>query len=344
MQEVGLYYSSRSRDWYGREQPWRAQQAFIGAHRALVNAHIPFGVVLDENVTAEVLRAFPVVYLPGITILSERETDLLRAYVAAGGHLLVTGLTGLFGPLGEELPDSRLSELIGAQWVETLSGSDNHVRFTSDSPGAEPLCRDIPQDGSFLVYGPAVRYAPTTAADFGHLLRPHRTLRQRKGVEPEGLPMSPAAPVGPAILVNTFGAGTVITLACSPDAGFASEYRLPEQRLLIRNLLRALNPTPDIEVEAPLHVESVLTRDAPNRLLRVHLVGYLSPPACSGPGHSRPTVPSLMEEAPLYRAKVRLRLPFVRVSALNPTTAITELADGIEALINDVHETLIVQY
>jgi hypothetical protein len=36
VQEVGLYYSGRSRDWYGREDAPNYQRAFWGAHKALI--------------------------------------------------------------------------------------------------------------------------------------------------------------------------------------------------------------------------------------------------------------------------------------------------------------------
>jgi hypothetical protein len=57
--EVGIYYSSRSRDWMGRDRPLAWMQSFLGAHKALVYEHIPFGIVLDENVTPESLKRFP---------------------------------------------------------------------------------------------------------------------------------------------------------------------------------------------------------------------------------------------------------------------------------------------
>lgn len=91
IQDVGLYYSSRSRDWRGRENPMTWMQSFLGAHKALVLEHQPFGVVLDENATPETLQKFPVVVLPNTSILSTSEVALLRAYVEAGGKLIVSG-------------------------------------------------------------------------------------------------------------------------------------------------------------------------------------------------------------------------------------------------------------
>ena len=75
--EVGLYYSSRSRDWYGRENPAKYNAAPWGAHRALVQSHIPMGVIVEVDLSLEQLRHYPVVYLPGVAIISEQEAAIL---------------------------------------------------------------------------------------------------------------------------------------------------------------------------------------------------------------------------------------------------------------------------
>ena len=62
--EVGLYFSSRTRDWVAREKPEGYFQSFLGAHKALVYEHIPWGVILDESVTLTTLKQFPIVMLP----------------------------------------------------------------------------------------------------------------------------------------------------------------------------------------------------------------------------------------------------------------------------------------
>ena len=56
--------------------------------------------------------------------------------------------------------------------------------------------------------------------------------------------MSPDEAVGPAVLINNYGQGKVIYLPCSPDAALASEYRTVEPQLLLRNLIRYLQPNP----------------------------------------------------------------------------------------------------
>lgn len=341
--EVGLYYSSRTRDWYGRENAPSYQQPFLGAHKALVYEHIPMGILFDENASVDKLRQFPVVYLPHTCILSEKEVAMLRDYVAEGGNVILSGFAGLYGHRGEQLDRSMLEELIGATLVEKLPDIDNHVALETPPAGMEALANDIPQNWPFLVRGPAVAYKPTTAIPYGSLYKPCRTIRQQKGLEGTDLPNSPDTVVGPAMLINAIGKGKVLCLCCGPDAAFAGEYRMSETRLLIRNAVRFLNPAPPLEVHAPLYVESVITAGPEPGVRRVHFMGYISPGACT-PGKDRPLIlPSLMEDVPLYRASIKVRGPINEVIPANPKTQVKVNGDTIEALIEDIHEVLFIR-
>ena len=98
VQDVAIYFSSRDRDWLGREEPARYFQGFQGAHRAMVLEHVPWGVVLDENVNPEQLKSFPVVMLPNVAILSDGELAML-------GHMSSRWFAdrhGLDRPVGPE--------------------------------------------------------------------------------------------------------------------------------------------------------------------------------------------------------------------------------------------------
>ncbi len=141
VQDVAIYFSSRTRDWFGRDEPAKYFQAFQGAHQALLLEDIPWGVVLDENSTLDRLQSFPVVLLPNVAILSDREVAMLRQYVEAGGALIVTGCTGLFGHRGDALERSAIEALIGARLIRRLVSRDNHVRFASQ-PGDSSKIRN----------------------------------------------------------------------------------------------------------------------------------------------------------------------------------------------------------
>ena len=351
--EVGIYFSSRTRDWVGKDKPADYFQSFQGAHKALVYEHIPYGVLLDENVTPEKLEQFPIVMLPNAGVLSHREIRMLQSYVEKGGKLLVTGRSGLFDKMGAQVNESMLSELIGARTIGKLDSLDNWVQFDSEDrlPGeknakaaAKALSADFQSDWPFLVKGSALVYAPTSAVAVGELLKPHRTTRQLAGKEGTDWPMSPDAKVGPAILINRVGHGEVITFACSPDYATASEHHIVEARRLIRNAVRHLNPNPIVQISAPANVEAVVTDDSSSRTLRVHFLCYNAPPQTT-PARERPYVlPALIEDRPMFKAAIRASRPIKHASALNRSSRLTRSGNTVQVIVEDIHDVVLLRY
>ncbi len=340
--DVGLYFSHRTRDWVGREQPGDYFTAFQGAHKALVYAHIPWGVVLDENVNAETLQRFPVVVLPNAGILRAQEVDLFSAYVEKGGKLIITGLSGCYDRLGASAGNSTLEALLGAHLVEALPAKDNWVRLSGEMP--ETLYASIPADWPFLVKGPAAVYQPDTAQAFGELIKPYRTTRQKEGKEGTEWPMSPDTPVGPALLLNQVGKGEVLTFAASPDYATASEHAIVEARRLLVNAVRYLHPNPRIQITAPVTVQAVVSDEPETRTLRVHLLSYNIPPQTT-PAVNRPYVlPGLIEDAPSYRTTITTSMDIREVTAFNPETRLSRRGNEIELIANDIHEIVLLYY
>lgn len=343
--DVGLYFSSRTRDWIGREDPARYFQSFQGAHQACAMEHLTFGVLLDENVTLDALRRFPVVCLPNIAIISAAETELLQRYVRGGGKLIVTGQPGQYDAYGRPRKQSALEELLGARVLGRLESDDNWVSLgpANGSPESRALGADLRADWPFLVRGPATVYQPTRAKPYGQLFEPHRTKRQRQGKMGTEWPMSPDSPVGPAVLIHHLGEGTVVTCAASPDFATASEHALVENRMLFRNLFRVLRPDARVVIDAPAAVEAVVTDDRESRTLRVHLLAY-NPTPRTTPQRNRPYVlPGLIEDQPMYR--VTLSAPGVRsASALNATTTVKLSEEKVEAIVEDIHEVILLRY
>jgi hypothetical protein len=156
--------------------------------------------------------------------------------------------------------------------------------------------------------------------------------------------MSAEASVGPAMLVNPFGKGIVLTFAASPDFATASEHHTVEARRLLRNAVRLLNPTPRIEITAPANVEAVVTDDPATRTLRVHFIAYNATPQTL-PVKERPYVlPGLIEDSPMYRASIVTREPLKKATAWNRTTELKRERHRVEILIGDIHEVVALSY
>ncbi|MBI1387166.1 MAG: hypothetical protein GC154_01795 [bacterium] len=339
--EVGIYYSQRTRDWYAKEEAWRYQQSFNGAHATCVYEHIPYEIVLDENVSLNSITHLKTLILPNIAILSDREINLFKTYLENGGNLIVTGVTGMYDWMGRPRNDSAISELSGANAFEILPSLDNHVQLHKLNQPRMALYEQIPLDWPFLVEGPGVVYKATTAEAIGDLMKPARTVRQKQGKESTDMPMSPDQSVGPAILLNQYGRGKIVTIAGSPDYASASEHRMTEDRYLLRNAIRYLNQEPEISIDAPTIVETVISREE-NRF-RVHFLGRQTPPGWT-PSKNRPySLPTLVEDEPLYRASVKIRNKIKDAFCSNDNTVLNKVSDHqIDLLINDVHDVVII--
>ena len=311
-------------------------------------------MVLDENLDRQTLGRFPVVCLPNLGILSQKELNLLRDYVRQGGGLIVTGQSGLFDRMGKPLGKSSMDDLVGAEAIGPLDSLDNWVRFSGKDSGGQPgvqrkthprvspaanLAGFLRPDWPFLVHGPATVYRPTTATAIGELLKPQRAKQDNRG-----WPMSADAPVGPAVLVNPLGNGTVVTFACSPDAATASQWPVVEARKLFAGAVRYLHRSPRVRIEAPLNVESVVADDPTNRILRIHLIAYQAPPQTLSAKHRPFIFPALVEDLPLYRVTVESAEPFQDARSLSPSTVLKTSGRRVDALVNDVHEVLLLRY
>ena len=285
--------------------------------------------------------------LPNVAIVSDKEAAILDRYVQEGGKLIVTGFTGQFDRLGRPSSGGGFESLIGGKATGRLDSEDNWMRFSAPPSGDARAATFPPHprpDWSFLVKGPAAILASTTATAVGELLKPYRTTRQREGKEGTEWPLDADSPVGPAALINQYGKGMVLTFAGSPDYATASEHHLVETRRLLTDAVRFLNPSPRVRIEAPTTVEAVVTDDAPNRTLRIHLIGYNSPPQTM-PAQNRPFVlPALNEDAPMYRVRIELQQPPQSVSGLHPSTVLKTTGPRIEATVEDVHEVLVIRY
>jgi len=156
--------------------------------------------------------------------------------------------------------------------------------------------------------------------------------------------MSADAPVGPAVLVNSLDKGTVLTFACSPDFATASEHHIVEARKLFRNAVRLLNSNPRIKISAPANIEAVVTDDPPNRTLRVHLLGYNSPPQTT-PARERPFVlPRPIEDAPMHRATLNANFRLKSAKALNRSTQLHRRGNQVDLTVEDIHEVVMLKY
>lgn len=382
VRQVGVYVSTRTRDWYARNEPARYFQSLQGVHKALVYAHIPWGFVFDNGLTLETIADFPILVVPNAAILSEDEIRIFKSYVAQGGRLVLTGVSGWYDRMGQTAPSTSMESLIGAKMKRVMPTTDNWVGFSNRNESNDRLLDSIlihilqPKDDQgkqnsghavqgalgryfdpkqlipshdgkpwpFLVRGPGVVYEPTTAVPVGDIMKPHRSILHDQGGYNPDWPLSADQPVGPAILIHAYGKGVVYTMAASPGFAAGGEHHIPEARSLIERAIRFLDPQPRVMIEAPAHVEIVVTDDPDEQVLRIHFLGYNAPPQTT-PAKNRPYVlPSMIEDPPIYRATIHTRDRIRKARSWNKNTEIKRRSRKVEIQVEDIHEVIQLKY
>ena len=132
------------------------------------------------------------------------------------------------------------------------------------------------------------------------------------------------------------------TCRLGPDVAYGGDFPLPEHRFLVRNLVRHLYPMPPIQVEAPTTTEVVVTHDRAGSRYIIHFVECRPGLVMSGTGSS--FKPNVMEDLPLYRARILLQQHPREVTSLSRTTQLTQKENVIAVQIEEVHEGVIISY
>ncbi|MCX7017494.1 MAG: alpha-amylase family protein [bacterium] len=337
VKHVGIFYSCKNRDYYGRQQQEKFLLPVMGAYKALVESHFCVGFIFDETLNADILRSYPVVFLPNVAAMSADEAALFREYVREGGFLIATFDTSLYSEFGDKLSNFQLAEVFGADYAATMDCDTHYLRNLP-----EPYGRDIDPRHYILNMGVAHRLRFTTAKGFGDL---HDSFMKRyfpghffsHNIHP------PYTREMDALVVNRYGKGVCVYLPHGCDASYANQYELPEHRQIIRNIVLSGPPTPVAVVQAPLNVEVMINRKTDGRVI-FHLLSF-NPirQAASLPSLDKPVRPSIrMEEPMLYRASLDMKMPFASAAAHHPTTQLSVEGSRIRLVCEQIHEAIVI--
>jgi hypothetical protein len=127
---VGLAWSQRNTDFYGRERAADLVDApYRGFAAALVRARIPYVPVHIDRVERD-SGNLKVLILPNLAAMSEQQCAAIRGFVARGGALIATGATSLYTEFGDARNDYGLAELFGAHFNGTPGAEKNWAAQT----------------------------------------------------------------------------------------------------------------------------------------------------------------------------------------------------------------------
>lgn len=136
---VALIYSQTTMDFYGQDDAFqRALAEYRGFYEALVETHVQFDVLHDDNLEGADLSRYDLLILPNVAALSDAQAARLDAYVEQGGHLVATYETASCDQDGQARPSLALAS-IGCRLVERRQAQGSYWRIADRNllPGLE---------------------------------------------------------------------------------------------------------------------------------------------------------------------------------------------------------------
>jgi len=302
-----------------------------GMARALLEAHIPFDVISEHNMTPELLAQYKVIIMPNNFCTSERINSLLRDYVAKGGGLIATGRTSLCDNFGNQRTDFALADLFAANY-ESYDGKDA-IRVCTMDWKSDTITNDaqmkkvVGEKGKAHLYGRVTKVKAQTGAK---------------------VPVT--CDEAPGLVINEYKQGRVAyfpPLICM--SYFNASY--PYERMLIANSIYwAARSRPQVEVTAPRCVfGGYFTKDdAKTRRTVVHLLNDI----CTTVGHGSigDAECSIREESlPIFGVKVSFAGPKPSKAYLIPgkkPLALKKAGNGWETTVPrlDLHVAVVAEY
>jgi hypothetical protein len=258
------------------------EQARRGAYRALIEGHVPFDILPDDQIAAAAgdgrLSRYRALVLPSIAVLDEGQALALDACVAAGGGLVATHETATYDPDGRLRPDLALQSL-GARRV--LSRRSGPAAVDPSRPGGTHR----PLRSAYLRVTDRRDLPGCDETDLVMLDRAFLTVEPRDGAE-GSMALVPASRYGPpekiyfeiettdhpGRLSYTHGQGRTVYFPWPLDLLFY-HHSLPEHRALLVRAVEEVAGGLQVQTEAPPQVEVVVGRARDGSIV-VHLINH----------------------------------------------------------------------
>ena len=252
--DVALYFNpdnltgavSAGRSFRGEDPSARLSAAYT-VTKTLIDANIPFDVITPRD--RDRLSDFRAVILPQSLMLNAEETKSFEEYVHGGGHLYVSGASGLLVGDGNPRDDFALAEAMGVRYVgmtdwdmtymaPTEAGQADFGNYTEKYP----LCMRLPQ--TIIRAGEDVTVLATRTM-------PYNPPQERDRFA-AAISNPPAGNTGePALTLHQYGKGCVLY-----SAGELERIEFSTQREVFARLVRRLlEEDPVWESNAPKAVQ-----------------------------------------------------------------------------------------
>ena len=117
--EVALLFSSSSRDWAPAAG---FPGELFGTAQTLETMHLPYEIIGEQSMNADVLKKYKVLIAAGTPCLSDSNVRAIRAFAANGGKVFLTGNSGLYDENGKARSAWPFADVfpVSPEWRATL--------------------------------------------------------------------------------------------------------------------------------------------------------------------------------------------------------------------------------
>jgi hypothetical protein len=305
---VGVVWSQRNTDFYGRENPEDLVDVpNRGFTQALIRARIPFVPLHIDHIERE-SGNIRVLVLPNIGAMSDAQVASIRKFVDTGGAIVASGETSLFNEYGDARNDLALADLFGVTGAKPRRPGGAAAAAPNRAAAQHTYLRLTPELRA-QVYGPKSGDEPaitnakrhpilagfdeTDILEFGGALQP-LTVSKDASVLATFIPSFPTYPPEtawmrtpktdiPGVIVNESNNRRIVYFPADIDRQFANTY-FPDHGDLLANAVRwAARDSIALEVTGAGLINCELFQQ-PGRLI-LHIVNLTSTGAWRAPVH-----------------------------------------------------------
>ena len=227
---------------------------------ALLQGHFQYDVA--EVCSVDDLGRYPLAVLANQLTMSDEEAERIRAYVAQGGNLIVTGATSLYDETGRTREDFSLADVMGVHYQGKIEDHFTFVRLK------DPRLSDGIPDVPILVNQSPLSLRVEGGAVLDRGARP-QALRTEATHLLWANPGPDDTQPYPLVVLHEFGQGRCLT-SCIPldTRGVENTW----QRYLAMNMVDVLLGERSLTTDAPPGVEVVWNRQGQRSIL--HLINH----------------------------------------------------------------------
>jgi len=246
-----------------------------GAHHALMESHIPLGVITERDLSRQRWRGARVMVLPDVECLASSCLAGLEAFVRGGGGLVVTGRSSLRDEEGRVRDNFALADLLGVDYL----GMTRHLYTFLTLEREHPVTAGLPAGFPMSVFETLqVEVRPRAGVNtLGSIVNP---MPGAYWGFPPGVRSSGVA----ALTVRDYGKGRVVYTGASLGALYKRFSHADTRQLMVSAVVWAAGGDPPVSAVAPETVEVIPWRDEARKQTIIHLLNRTGVGPAQGQG------------------------------------------------------------